>query len=55
MYGKVMGLESGFTIEKVKMTFKGSEVKDQAIVEFKVDPRSHVLWYRNFGYFISPC
>ena len=24
MYGKVMGLESGFTIDKIKMTFKGS-------------------------------
>lgn len=55
MYGKVMGLESGFTISKVTTMFKGSGVKDEAIVEMNVDPRKHVIWFRNYGYLISPC
>ena len=55
MYGKVMGLESGFTISKVTTMFKGSGVKDEAICEMNVDPRKHVLWFRNYGYLLTPC
>jgi hypothetical protein len=56
MYSKVMGLESGFLIDKVKMTFKGDQqAKDAAVVEFQLDPKSHFLYYRNFGYLVSPC
>jgi hypothetical protein len=36
MYGKVMGLESGFTIKNLKSTFKAGEQPDSALVEFDI-------------------
>lgn len=55
MYGKVMGLESGFLIKRMGMTFKADTEKgqDNAVVEFDVQPRKHFFYYRNYGYMIS--
>ena len=54
MYGKVMGVDSGFLINQVKIKFKAGQLKDTALLEFDIDPKNHFLYYRNFGYMTTP-
>lgn len=54
LYSKLMGVDSGYLINRVNVNFTAGDKPDHACVEFDLTHRKHFLYYKNFGYMVNP-